>query len=110
MKTIWNNLKTWLGWLLANVIGVFIYLHAESWILAPRSERNSINIFDIISYYVTLESPLLFAFTVYNLIWLIFVVKHWRSNRDWQTLAFWFFVLFVWVVVVFGRGIGRIFL
>ena len=39
MKTVLKNSQFWL---LANILGVCVYLLLESWILTPRSEAESL--------------------------------------------------------------------
>lgn len=104
------NIKTALigsrFWLLANVLGICAYLLIEFWILAPRSEAESLNTTDVIHLWLITECPLLVAFLILNLVWMGVTIKRWFSNKSWQPLVAWSVVCLAWGVTLFAYGIA----
>jgi hypothetical protein len=94
-------------WLLANAVGICAYLLIELWIMAPRSEAESLNFINIIYYWTISEFPLLVVFLILNVIWLIFIVRSRLSNGSRRSLlTVWFLVCLVWGVALFSYGLA----
>ncbi len=95
-------------WLLANILGVCVYLLLESWILAPRSEAESLNGIDVGYFWLTRECPILVVFLLLNLTWLSLIIKRGRSSKNWHPLVIWVLVCLMWgaAFLTYGVGIG----
>lgn len=96
-----------LFWILANAVGICIYLTFEFWISLPRSEEDSFNSFDITFFWFVAELPVLMLFLIVNLIWLNRLISKGRHSRNWQPMIIWSLVGLGWVCAasVFGIAI-----
>lgn len=93
-------------WLVANVVGIFIYFRIQSWILAPRSEADSFNGFDEMYYWMNMEGPLLGLFLVVNLIWLTLAIKRGRGEKNWLPSSIWLLACLIWCGSIFTNGMA----
>jgi hypothetical protein len=91
--------KTSIHWIVANLIGMFVYLLFERLALAPRSEPNMepassqvLNLMVLLCFFVSLF--------VFNLIWLISVIKRLHSDRTGQPLVIWLAVNVLWGITL----------
>jgi hypothetical protein len=109
------NVKTALTasmlWLLANVVGICLYLIFQFWLLAPRSEGEALNGIDEKFYWICAGLPILIFFLILNSIWLRLIVMHGRSGGSWLALSVWLLMCAGWLVDVFGfNDIGLVML
>lgn len=94
------------GWLLVNIVGMLLYLCGIFWLLLPRSEVDSLNSFDVIHFWFIIECPILIAFIIINIIWLISTLGFRHRYADRQSIAVWVIAMLIWVGIVVGNGIG----
>ncbi len=90
-------------WLPVNALGIGIYLAFESWILAPRSEENALNGIDEISYWLTLDLPVLIICFILNVIWLIRISRRSNSSKKGQVWT-WLLTCLAWIIALLYHG------
>jgi hypothetical protein len=107
MKTAFKGVPLWL---LGNFFGIFSYLLLEAWIRAPHSEADSVNVFDIMHFWLTKECPVLIVFLILNLIWLNSIIRRRHSDGNWRILVSWLLVCVVWggTLCFYGTAIGML--
>lgn len=93
------------GWLLANALGIAIYLSLESWVLAPRSEAEALNGFDQIYFWLTRNLPLLIVYLVLNVVWLIRIRRRSDPSNKWQFRS-WLLVCLAWAIALIYHGLA----
>ena len=101
-----STLKNSLYWLIANALGMCIYLAAESYELAPRPQYQELSGLDIICFWLSKELPLLCVFLVSNIVWLTLIIKNRRLTGNRKPLRVWILVCLLWVAIVFSHGMG----
>jgi uncharacterized membrane protein SirB2 len=92
------------GWLLANALGIAIYLSLESWVLAPRSEAEALNGIDQIYFWLTRNLPLLVVYLVLNVIWLIRIRSRSDPSNKWP-FRNWLLVCLAWAIALIYHGL-----
>ena len=97
-----GSIKIWRSFvplLAANIIGIFVYLRIEAWIIAPRPEEYALNGFDEGIQWLSKGLPLLALSMVVNTAWLVYAKVKGRCGTGWlvligaSLLAAWLFAL-----------------
>jgi hypothetical protein len=102
IKNIKSDLAVSLLWLLANFIGIGLYLLFEYWILSPRPEGEELNGIDEKAFWVMTAFPVLILFLALNAIWLISIFRSGRSGWSWPPLFAWLLMCSAWALAIFG--------
>jgi len=88
-------------WLIANVVGISIFLIIESALLTvsapPNEPPSGSNGISFVYWWFVLDIPLLVVFTLLNIVWLIRILDLERSNRHFVA---WLLVCLAWLCAI----------
>ena len=107
MQNSKQALKNATCWLIANALGVCVYLMLEVSFYLPRPEEYAFNGVDMIYFWVTEELPVLIIMSIVNITWLIRIFQKGLSpGLKKSSLRIFMLVLLSWIVALFSFGIG----
>ena len=92
-------------WVLINALGVTAYLLLEAWILAPRSEGETLNGIDQIYFWITRMLPVLVVVGVIDVIWAVCIARSKSPLRKWQ-FRWWLIACFAWALALCYNGLA----
>lgn len=90
-------------WLLANALGIVIYLSLDSWIVAPRLKGDEFNGIDQFFFWIKGNLPILMLYLLLNVIWLIRIKRHYINSNKWPLRAL-IFTCLIWSVALIYYG------
>jgi hypothetical protein len=93
-----DALRKEIGWVIVNLAAMLVPVLFEVWLIAPRSQWDSLNGIDVLVMWVFTVFPLLAVIFIVNIIWLIQV---WRRNHGrprQRAFGTWLLVCCLWLV------------
>ena len=109
-RMVFSNIKSALResrfWLLANALGISIYLLVQYGIMAPRPEWDELNFVDIFFYWLSYGVPIIVVSMIVDLVWLILIIKNRSLCQNWiSQIEVWLLVCLAWGIALFAYGL-----
>gem|GEM_PF-4481321 len=111
LSTIINPVKrNWL-WIIANIVGIGIFLKMEARLCQPSSLNGTVEFIDIIDFicnWLNWECPLLIVFLLLNMIWLYRIIRQRHFNPCEPSLIVLLLICLAWIYASTIYGVATL--